>query len=186
MNPEEKTHYENVIREEIQKQMEENEPKESHPLRNEAFSVGGGAVGGGLGLASLNAIDVGKEQLSLRSADAKNKEIQVWNKLKAIRDGRDSWDTVHPSAKPALQQLYTDHVDLLGDEASFKNHMNSLGPQTVFRIGQPESKGQILKRMMPNGKVIDNLATNLQRPAVSVGALGGMAAGYYLSKTLDK
>lgn len=183
MNTEESQKYEEMIKQEVAKQMQGEE--ESHPLRNELFSLGGGVAGAGAGLASINAIDTAKEQISLRHADKQNLDRDALQKMKDIHDGRTTWASVNPQAQPILKEMYLQNAELLKDDQKFKAMMQQLGPQKIHRIGN-DSKGKILKRMMPNMSILDNFENSVKHPAVAAGALAGMTGGYYLSRLTDK
>lgn len=183
MNTEERAHYESVIKEEVAKQMEGEKPQ--HPLRNELYSAGGGVVGGGLGLASINAIHTIKEQSALRNEAELTKQRDAWVKMKDIHDGRATWDSVHPGAQPALKEMYTQHADILNDDDAYRAILKQIGPRTVHRIA-PDTKMNVFKRALPNAAIIDNLGQNIKHPAVAAGALAGMTGGYYLGRWTEK
>lgn len=183
MNPEDRQYYEDMIKSEIAKQQEEQAGP--HPLRGEAFSLAGGAVGAGLGLASINAVEEVKQQSALRSAQQENMHRDALRKLKDIHDGRADWSSVNPEAESALREMYEQNKEILSDDIAYKKMMNQMGAQKVHVIN-PGTRMDSFKRALPNVGLLDNLGHHLKNPAVSVGGLAGMTAGYYASRIGEK
>src|SRR5690606_2675155 len=115
-------------------------------------------------------------------------ERRALRMLKDIHDGRKTWNDVAAEARPTLQEMFKENLELLSDNSKYEAMMNNLGPSNLVRIHpeRQQSRMDILKKALPNGALFNDFRKTLKHPAVSAGALAGMTGGYYLSKMTEK
>lgn len=184
-----------LVQQEIQKELQKGRNRDT--LSNEMFQIGGGIAGAGLGLAMIEPVDFIKEKIDRRNqikrSNLISNERDAYVALREIHTGKATF-AQYGEAADVLRDLYKDEniKELLDDERAFKQHIDKLSRGHVVHMGKADVDPRFakqqqlvnkqmgareLKRLVPGNHMFRNIGGKLMHPLVSIGGLGGVAAG---------
>ena len=184
---------EELIRQEVERQLQGNKQDESDLLKANLYSLGGAALGAAGGYAAMNPIDAFLENRAVKKLSAATQQREALEVLSRIHTGSLTWDDIPDRAtREALQEAYAMNKDLLDNPQALQQAMGN--EQKVYRFGdlaegnesvQKHIKKTNRNRFLPDLDGIRN-PKKLSHPAISIGSLVGMTGGYYLADQLAK
>lgn len=189
---------EEMIRAEVERQLQGEQKPSASPLQSHLWSLGGGIAGGGAGYLAMNPIDVASENMKVNRSIASSQQKEVLELLDSIHQGALSWDDItDPGIREALQDSYEMNKQLLNNPEALKQVMGNSKDARVYKMSdmiedvpgkeglQEHLKRTGRRRLLPDLDVLRN-PRKMAHPAISVGSLAGMAGGYLLADQVAK
>lgn len=191
---------EEMIRAEVERQLNAGVPEEKEPnaLKSHLYSLGGGTIGAGLGLASINPIDYFVDKRIVRDDARLTRRLDELAILDEINRGKLTFDKIPDEAdRKHLKMQFDLNKDLLDNPKELDELLNKNRKGNVYSIDSviesPRTieamKGRLARNVKPKWlPSLDVLGRPglLTHPAVSIGALAGMTGGYVLADHLGK